>query len=138
MIYLNEVDKELGTWTNDGACVAIGDDASCGPGNQRQTRTCTDGTIDKCTATDVTEQTISCSDAGTALPDCEKLFGVWTNDGTCVAVGDDASCGPGNQRQTRTCTDGTIDKCTATGLTERTVSCSDAGTSLPDCTGKTL
>ena len=64
------MEKQLGDWTNDGTCVAAGDDASCGPGEQSQTRTCTDGTIDKCSGTDITEQTISCSDAGTALPDC--------------------------------------------------------------------
>ena len=64
------MEKELSGWANDGTCVATGIDASCGPGEQRQTRTCTDGTIDKCSASDVTEQTISCSDAGTTLPDC--------------------------------------------------------------------
>ena len=64
------MEKQLGNWTNDGPCVATGNDASCGPGNQRQTRTCEDGTVDKCTEIDVVEQTILCSDAGTALPEC--------------------------------------------------------------------
>jgi len=132
-MYLIVVAKQLGTWINNGDCVATGNDSSCGPGNQRQTRTCTDGTIDKCAASDVIEKTISCSDAGTALPDCDKHLGGWINDGSCVATGADASCGPGNQRQTRTCADGTTDKCTASDVTEKTISCSDAETALPDC-----
>ena len=74
MVYLvagkKQREKQLGAWSNDGTCVATGDDASCGPGNQKQTRTCTDGTVDKCTANDNIEQTISCSDAGTGLPEC--------------------------------------------------------------------
>ena len=70
MAHLIEIEKQLGNWTNDVACEPTGDDSFCGPGYQTQTRTCTDGTIEMCTATDITEQTISCSDAGTALPDC--------------------------------------------------------------------
>ena len=75
MIYLNEVDKQLGNWTNDGTCVATGyrslphRSLACGPGIQRQTRNCTDGTIDKCSQSDM-EQYILCSDAGTAFPLC--------------------------------------------------------------------
>ena len=38
MIYFIEVEKELGNWTNNGACVATGYNANCGPGNQTQTR----------------------------------------------------------------------------------------------------
>merc|ERR1712038_960311 len=70
--------------TNDGDCVATGDDPTCGPGNQNQVRTCTDGSTDVCTDAD-TAQTIAC-----ALPDCvvEKVLGDWTNDGDCVATGD--------------------------------------------------
>ena len=66
-----EGEKQLGKWTNGGACVAAGADPTCGPGEQKQQRTCRDGATDKCTATDI-EQTISCKDAGTALPDCGK------------------------------------------------------------------
>jgi hypothetical protein len=90
------VDKQLGTWTNDGGCEATGADATCGPGNQKQTRTCIDGVTDKCTVAD-TDQTISCSDAGTALPDCsvEKQLGAWTNVGDCAATGEGKTCGPG-------------------------------------------
>merc|ERR1719510_875335 len=128
-----EIAKELGDWTNEGDCVATGAVSTCGPGSQAQTRTCTDGTIDLCTAVDTT-QTISCSEAGTALPACEvaKQLGEWANEGECVATGDDPSCGPGTQAQTRACTDGTTDLCTATD-TAQTVSCRDAGTALPLC-----
>ena len=66
-----EVDKQLGSWTNDGVCVAKGDNPTCGPGNQNQVRTCIDGTNNKCTAAD-TIQTISCVEAGTALPECSQ------------------------------------------------------------------
>lgn len=128
------MEKELGSWTNDGVCEAIGDDKSCGPGTQNQTRTCTNGTTDKCNDTD-TVQTVTCSDAGVVtFPDCEKQLGSWINDGDCEAIGDDKACGPGNQNQTRTCTNGTTDKCNDTD-TAQTVTCSDAGTTLTECAG---
>ena len=127
------VAKQLGEWTNDGDCVGTGSDPTCGPGTQNQVRTCTDGTDDPCTDVEKS-QTIACSEAGTALPACvvEKQLGEWTNDGDCAATGDDKTCGPGTQSQTRTCTDGTNDVCTAED-TAQTISCADAGTSLPDC-----
>merc|ERR1712038_268222 len=127
------VEKALGDWTNDGDCVATGDDPTCGPGTQNQVRTCTDGSDDPCTDVEKS-QTIACSEAGTALPACvtEKQLGEWTNDGDCTATGDDKTCGPGTQSQTRTCTDGTNEVCTAED-TAQTISCADAGTSLPDC-----
>ena len=133
-LYINvETEKQLGSWTNDGECIAKGNDPACGPGHQRQLRTCIDGTKDQCTAAD-TVQTISCLDAGTALPDCiiEKGLGNWVNDGNCIATGDDPSCGPGNQTQKRTCTDGSTDKCNDSDL-EQVIPCSEAGTALPDC-----
>ena len=68
IIYLS-AEKLFGVWVNDGACQATGADPTCGPGIQIQNRTCIDGTTDKCTAKDIS-QTISCSSAGTALPDC--------------------------------------------------------------------
>ena len=102
---LPDCPKQLGHWTNDGGCIASGADKSCGPGNQKQTRNCVDGTSDKCTARDMS-QTIRCS-----KPDCPKKLGIWVNAGSCIAVGSDKSCGPGSQRQTRTCHDGTNDKC---------------------------
>ena len=70
-----------------------------------------------------------------------KSFGDWTNDGQCSGTGDDPSCGAGSQFQTRTCTDGTVDKCIdgANAQTEadtkRTVTCAVAGTELPICQG---
>ena len=62
--------KSLGDWTNDGKCVATGANPKCGPGTQIQTRTCTDGTFDKCTDPD-RERTVSCKVAGTELPICK-------------------------------------------------------------------
>merc|ERR1712018_337375 len=84
------VEKQLGEWTNDGQCKATGDDPTCGPGTQNQTRTCVDGATDLCTDGDKT-QTVSCADAGTSLPECAaaKHFGDWTNDGDCIATGED-------------------------------------------------
>jgi len=122
------VEKVLGDWTNDGDCVATGDDPTCGPGNQNQVRTCTDGSTDVCTDAD-TAQNIAC-----ALPDCvvEKVLGDWTNDGDCVGTGDDPTCGPGTQSQVRTCTDGSVDVCTDAD-TAQSISCTDAGTALPEC-----
>ena len=127
------VPKVLGDWTNVGACVATGGN-NCGPGVQTQTRTCTDGTVDPCTTADTTTQTVSCADTDTALPDCLKVLGDWTNVGACVATSG-GNCGPGTQSQTRTCEDGTVDKCTAVDTT-RSVSCADAGTALSACPGK--
>ena len=130
-LYFISVGKELGSWNNDGLCEATGDNALCGPGIQKQTRTCSDGTTDVCTPDD-REQTISCTDANTTLPDCIKQIGSWNNDGPCVATGDNALCGPGNQKQARTCSDGTTDVC-APADREQTISCTDANTTLPDC-----
>ena len=63
--------KQLGDWTNEGSCEASGYDKSCGPGIQMQKRTCVDGNreSEKCTDSDKI-QTISCSEAGTSLPEC--------------------------------------------------------------------
>ena len=85
MFYYVDIDKKLGGWVNEGTCEAdtntdssvdlrmsrqfTDTEKSCGPGTQRQTRTCTDGTTDKCTKAD-TEQIISCKEAGTPLPEC--------------------------------------------------------------------
>jgi len=125
--------KQLGDWTNDGNCETTGNSKACGPGIQKQTRSCTDGVNNKCSEAD-TDRTTSCTDAGTALPDCvvEKQLGGWTNEDGCVATGEDKTCGPGTQRQSRTCTDGTMDKCTEIE-TQQVVSCSEARTALPVC-----
>ena len=61
--------KEFGPWANDGACVALEEGKTCGPGLQKQTRTCINCTTDKSTDVD-TMKNISCMDAGTALPKC--------------------------------------------------------------------
>merc|ERR550539_1874262 len=61
--------KILGEWTNEGSCNGDGDDPTCGAGTQLQSRTCTDGTIDKCTVVD-THRSVTCAVAGTALPVC--------------------------------------------------------------------
>lgn len=66
MDYLIKVEKQLGSWTNDGGCESTGDDYSCGPGNQKQTRICISGTTDKCSNSD-RRKTISCSKP---LPEC--------------------------------------------------------------------
>ena len=42
--------------------------------DQTQTRSCQDGTTDKCNNVEI-ERTITCSAAGTAYPVCEKLPG---------------------------------------------------------------
>ena len=63
-----------------------------------------------------------------------KSFGEWKNEGTCIATGDFPDCGPGTQVQKRTCSDGTVDKCTEADK-QRTVVCTMAGTQLPVCNG---
>ena len=62
----------MGEWTNEGSCNGDGDDPTCGAGTQLQSRTCTDGTIDKCTVVD-THRSVTCAVAGTALPVCGKI-----------------------------------------------------------------
>ena len=101
-----------------------------------QTRTCVDGNPEKRKEED-TQQIVSCTDAGTALPECPKILGSWINNAACVSTTADAygQCGPGIQMQRRTCKDGTVDKCTDDDRTQN-ISCSDAGTSLPSCDGK--
>ena len=121
----------LGEWVNTGECKATGTNTTCGPGIQAQTRTCTDGTTARCTEAD-TKQNISCADAGTELPDCPKKLGKWINMGVCEATGNDSTCGPGLQTQTRNCTNGTTDLCTD-GDTKQMIPCGDANTTLPDC-----
>ena len=118
-------------WQNKGPCNGMGDDTTCGEGEQVQSRQCTDGTVDKCTDED-TRRTIPCNAAGTALPSCPKVLGGWQNEGPCNAIGDDPTCGQGNQVQNRPCTDGTVEKCT-NDEKQRTISCEIAGTALPDC-----
>ena len=131
---LPDCPKKFGNWTNVGGCAAIGQNKSCGPGYQHQMRVCIGGTRDKCTGKDQ-KRKISCEDAATKLTDCKKEFGDWTNDGGCKAIGNDKTCGLGNQKQTRRCLHGTTDKCTKSDTT-RTITCSDAGNPLPTCRGQ--
>ena len=64
-------------------------------------------------------------------------FTIWANDGECVATAKDPisllPCGPGTQKQTRTCKDGTIEKCE--DATEEPLSKS-VTCELEKCTGK--
>ena len=67
-----------------------------------------------------------------------KLFGEWKNEGKCIATAPEfglADCGPGTQLQKRTCTDGTVDKCTEADSVQRTVTCAAAGSELGACKG---
>ena len=67
MIFTDNI--RLGNWTSDGICEPITVGKTCGPGNQRQTRTCSDGTVNKCVPSD-RERTVNCTEAGTPLPQC--------------------------------------------------------------------
>ena len=110
---LKDCEKQLGEWGDAGTCEAIGEDKTCGQGYKQQTRTCSDGTKDKCTMSEREKKT-PCQ-----LKDCEKRLGVWENDGNCEPTLKGRACGPGYQRQRRTCTDGTIQKCTASDREKR-------------------
>ena len=119
--HMKNCEKRVGSWKNDGSCKATGKNKNCGPGNQIQTRQCTDGTVAKCAEED-RKRSVPCS-----LPNCKKHLSKWENDGECKAVEKDKNCGPGFQQQTRICKDGTGDKCT-THDTEREIPCD-----LPKC-----
>ena len=114
-------EKRLGNWTNKGNCNAIGEDKTCGPGTQHQSRDCIDGSLEKCEDSEK-DQVTSCN-----LKDCPKTRGSWTDSDECKADGTDPTCGPGRQNQTRVCTDGTTDRCTESD-TNKIVSCA-----LRDC-----
>ena len=112
-------------------CEATGNRTNCGPGNQKQTRNCYNGTSDLCFVNE-TYQTIPCKDAGTGLRDCKKTFGDWINATGCITCVDTKDCGPGLQLQTRTCTNGIFfsagkpgwvtDECKAEDM-KRNISC---------------
>ena len=61
---------QIGTWENVGQCIGTGKDPSCGPGIQNQTRSCIDGTEEKCSEFDL-ERIAPCHWADSTLPDCE-------------------------------------------------------------------
>ena len=60
---------------NEGACIGDSLHPNCGPGNQIQVRTCTDGSnasrfpVERCTVEDK-RRTVSCAVSGTELPNC--------------------------------------------------------------------
>ena len=61
-----------------------------------------------------------------------KILGDWENEGTCNAFGGVPTCGDGIQvggiqEQSRTCVDGTVDKCKDED-THRITTCKHAGT----------
>ena len=105
-MFIASENKTIGNWTDDGACVAVGSDMTCGPGIQKKKRDCVDGNLEKCQESDFRDE-VPCN-----LKNCEKVYGNWTDNGTCNADGDKPSCGSGKLNQTRWCEDGTIDKCT--------------------------
>ena len=61
---------QIGTWQNVGQCIGTGEDPSCGPGIQNQTRSCINGTEEKCSEFDL-ERIAPCHWADSTLPDCE-------------------------------------------------------------------
>ena len=130
---LPDCQKVLGAWKNIGLCTTKSSNLTCGPGLQRQERTCLDGTgVEICTEDD-RKQVISCKAAGSQLPECPKTYGLWKNNGKCIATNSGKLCGDGIQKQLRTCTDGSgQEKCTAED-TMQIISCTEAGTKLPDC-----
>ena len=130
---LPDCPKILGPWENIGPCKAIWENRTCGPGLQILRRSCINGTGQfVCNDEDKIQQ-ISCEAAGTNLPHCPKKFEPWENVGPCIPAASNSSCGTGTQRQTRKCTDGTGPNiCTAEDK-ERSLSCADTGTKLPDC-----
>ena len=113
--------KILGLWSSDGICQSSENDKNCGKGLRKQKRSCISGTYDSCTKND-TEKYIECS-----LESCFKEVGNWTDQGICVGSGERDDCGPGLQKQSRTCVDGANANCTSADI-ERNVPCS-----LPDC-----
>ena len=118
--HLPDCPKKFGEWNNDGLCEMLGG-KNCGKGVQKQSRSCIDGTKDKCLDSD-RQRSNPCF-----LKDCEKETGSWKNDGKCKPIEQSKNCGPGQQQQSRHCKDGTVDKCSEEDR-QRTIPCS-----LPDC-----
>ena len=130
---LPDCPKTFLPWYNVGACVPSNNHGLCGPGTQAQKRECINGTGQEiCTKND-TIQTITCQEAGSKLPECPKTFSEWRNTGPCISSGKITACGPGIQEQRRTCGNGTGHEiCTNEDIAQR-ISCTMAGTDLPDC-----
>ena len=82
----------------------------------------------------------SCCDCISFISVIAREISEWNNEGECKTSfvrSDGLKCGPGTQRQTRICTDGSIETCASIG-TERNISCDhpEANTALPHCSGK--
>ena len=139
---LPDCPKKYGQWTNQGLCISIGPNPLCGPGQQLQRRDCTNGTGSEICSEVDNVRMISCLEAESPLSDCPKTFTEWRNDGPCIPIidflGNSFPCGLGEQKQTRTCIDGTglLICSNKERVEEQIVSCIDAGTALPDCPGK--
>ncbi|XP_078490118.1 uncharacterized protein LOC100185217 isoform X2 [Ciona intestinalis] len=125
-------------WTNSGGC-----SLTCGGGTQRQTRTCTGGTVGAGGCTGSATQTIACNQQ--ACPPQGSWSG-WSNSGTCTLT-----CGGGIQQQIRTCTGGTAGTGGCLGSSTQTIACnqqvcppqgswsgwSNSGTCTRNCGGGT-
>ncbi|CAH1801182.1 unnamed protein product [Owenia fusiformis] len=87
------VDGGLSSWSSWSVCTAV-----CGGGQQTQTRTC-DNPTPYCSGNSCIGVTTNSTDCNTHACPIDGGWSVWAN-GTCSA-----SCGPGIETQTRTCTD---------------------------------
>ena len=121
-------EKILGNWSHHGDCNQVFHGQTCGYGYQIKLRTCSEGAQETCSFTDTTNIS-TCS-----LTDCPRNITAWKNIGGCQGTGEDKSCGEGVQWQTRKCIDGTNNKCSNID-TERNITCNEAGTKLPNCSG---
>ena len=121
-------EKQLGIWTTNGTCTPFYPNKQCGPGYQTETRSCSDGVVQKCGLSDVMRNR-PCHEH-----DCPKIIGEWENVGSCFASDDDGygKCGKGEQVQKRSCQSGTSYDCTNVE-TVRIIPCGEPGTSYPDC-----
>ena len=133
---LKDCKKEFGEWINVGLCIALGLNQVCGPGKQNQTRTCIDGTGEEICTDEDFNQIVTCTQAGTDLPDCPKVFGEWQNVEQCTATNPTENCGPGHQIQERTCQNGTGQEICSGNDMFQNISCKDAGSDLADCSKK--
>ena len=97
----------MGSWKVHGKCNPKQVRSKCGPGTQSLTRTCTDGTINKCKSADRKTQR-QCS-----LGSCskKKKLGNWNEISDCIPINNVKQCGPGKILQTRDCVNGTNDAC---------------------------
>ena len=108
----------------NGTCVASDNERSCGPGQLKQSRQCTNGTYEKCSTED-SERNMVCT-----LQDCQKTTGEWIDQGGCEFMNYTTTGqigGLGIQRQVRTCLDGTLDRCTCTDTSRATICLDSSG-----------